>query len=236
METLTNSVDRAISSAFIPERSTFDGATGNLVKRAFDIVISTTALFCSAPILFLAIVLIPVQSRGWPLYVQRRVGRAGKVFNIYKLRTMYAGSDSHACKTALDDQRLTPIGKFLRRTNIDELPQLVNILIGDMSVIGPRPLSVDETNYICRNLHLDANYPGLTPQVRPGLVGLEQINRHKEMTYLDRFAYNHEYEMQWSISMDLHIFLRALSICRDVCIAGIIGALTLVVSLVFYCF
>jgi O-antigen biosynthesis protein WbqP len=206
-----------------------------LAKRAFDILFSMAALILAAPILLAAVILIPVLSPGSPLFLQRRVGQHGKFFSILKLRTMSLGSDSLDFKTASDDERLTPLGRVLRATNIDELPQLINVLKGDMSLIGPRPLSVDETEYIARTLEIDLDYPGFIPQVLPGLVGLEQINRTRDLTYIERFEFNSEYQNCWSVGLDLHIFLKALMVCKDVCLACIVGAtLLLVVGLAFH--
>ncbi|HEY9713101.1 MAG TPA: sugar transferase, partial [Chroococcales cyanobacterium] len=143
MESLAERFNRSESAVIAIQPIQGLRCNNSLAKRAFDVTFALVALACSAPILIVCFIAISAQSRGWPIFVQRRVGRCGKVFNIFKLRTMYSGSDSHAFKTASDDHRLTPVGKLLRNANIDELPQLINIILGDMSVIGPRPLSVD---------------------------------------------------------------------------------------------
>ncbi len=213
----------------------FELASSSRIKRLFDLIFAVMGLVMSAPILILAVALIPIQSRGGAIFIQRRVGKDGKIFDIYKLRTMYSGSDLNSFTTAKEDRRLTPLGVILRATNIDELPQLINILKGDMSLIGPRPLSVQETNYIGRHLNLSSSYPGFYPSVRPGLVGLEQINRTKELTYLERFKYNADYERNWNLSVDLLVFTRALLICRHVCIATSVSGLVLsIVSWFFF--
>ena len=213
------------SESYSPSAIRYD----RLLKRSFDILFALAGLICSSPVLLLALLLIPLQSKGSPIFVQQRVGKNGKAFKIIKLRTMYADSARYAFKTAKDDSRLTPLGKFLRDTNIDELPQLMNILLGDMSLIGPRPLSVDETNYISKHLNLGIAYPGFLPGTQPGLVGLEQINRHQELTYLNRFEYNYLYETGWSLAMDLEIFLKALTVCKQVCFSAIAGALLIAI-------
>lgn len=199
----------------------------NPLKRLFDICFALIGLALSAPVQLFLLAAVVLESPGSPIYIQKRVGRNGKIFNIYKLRTMYSGTDSDGFKTAKDDRRLTVVGKLLRATNIDELPQLVNVLNGDMSLIGPRPLSVDETNYIARHLDISSSHPGFLPTARPGLVGLEQVNRNKDMTYLERFQYNHDYEANWTPILDCQIFVQALLICRHVCLASIIGGLTI---------
>lgn len=144
---------------------------------------------------------------------------------------MRAASASEAFKTAKDDARLTRSGLLVRLTNIDELPQLINVLKGDMSLIGPRPLSVDETDYIKLDLQVSPSYSGFIPRSRPGLVGLEQVNRTRDLTYYERFEYNHSYESNWSLLMDVQIFCKSLLMCKHVSIAGGAGlAILLLVS------
>lgn len=198
----------------------------NKIKRGFDVLFAIFSILISSPVLIVAALAVMLESAGGAVFVQRRVGRNGEIFNIYKLRTMYAGSSNHSdgFKTAKEDRRLTRVGTILRRTNVDELPQLFNVLLGDMSLIGPRPLSVDETSYIGAQLNVNEYYPGFRPSVRPGLVGLEQVNRTRDLTYFERFHYNHEYEQNWSLSLDWHIFCRALLVCKHVCIAALLGA------------
>jgi len=195
----------------------------NTTKRLIDICVAVVGLTLSAPVLLFFLALVALESPGSPIYIQKRIGRNGQIFDIYKLRTMFSGADTDGFKTAKDDRRLTVTGKLLRATNIDELPQLVNVLNGDMSLIGPRPLSVDETEYIIKHFNIWSSYPGFFPSARPGLVGLEQVNRNKEMTYLERFSYNNEYETNWSLYLDGQIFIKALIICRHVCYALIAG-------------
>ena len=207
--------------------STLDSgrAAASPAKRLFDIVFALFGLIVTGPMLLASCLAIALESSGSPLFVQKRVGRKGKVFNIYKLRTMHCDSHTAGFKTAKDDQRLTSVGSFLRLTNLDELPQLINILLGDMSLIGPRPLSVDETEYIKGTLQVSSSYAGFSPHSRPGLVGLEQINRNRELTY---FEYNHEYEASWSVVLDVQIFARSLFMCKHVSIAGGVGLVALI--------
>ncbi len=212
--------------------STLDNgrAAESTAKRIFDIVFALFGLIVTGPMLLAACLAIVLESSGSPIFVQKRVGRKGKVFNIYKLRTMRCNSRTTGFKTVKDDQRLTSVGSFLRITNIDELPQLINMLMGDMSLIGPRPLSVDETEYIKGTLRVSPSYAGFSPHSRPGLVGLEQINRNRELTYFERFEYNHEYEASWSALLDVQIFARSLFMCKHVSIAGGVGLLMLIIA------
>lgn len=207
-------------------------AASSVAKRVFDILVSFVALLTTAPILALSMIAIAATSKGSPIFKQNRVGRNGEIFSIYKLRSMYVGSHMNGFKTLPEDRRLTSVGAFLRLTNIDELPQLFNILKGDMSLIGPRPLSKQETDYISTSLSVRDDYPGFIPMSRPGLVGLEQINRTRELTYLDRFKFNYHYEENWSVLLDIQIFCRAISVCREVCIASLIGAIALATMLI----
>ncbi len=201
------------------------GAADSVLKRIVDICFAVIGLTLSAPILLFFLAVVALESPGSPLYIQRRVGRNGQIFSMYKLRTMFSGSDTDGFKTAKEDRRLTVSGKLLRATNIDELPQLINVLNGDMSLIGPRPLSADETSYIMKHLSISESYPGFFPTARPGLVGLEQVNRNKEMTYLERFSYNSDYENNWNPLLDAQIFFKALIVCRHVCMALFAGGL-----------
>ncbi|CAN5675129.1 N/A [soil metagenome] len=202
-------------------------AAASVIKRLFDISFALFGLIGTGPMILLACLAIVLESPGNPLFIQKRVGRKGNIFNIYKLRSMRPQSHSNGFKTAKDDRRLTSVGLFLRITNLDELPQLINILLGDMSLIGPRPLSVDETDYIKGTLQVSPTYAGFVPHSRPGLVGLEQINRNRDLTYIERFEYNHEYEASWTPWLDLQIFTLSLFMCKHVSIAGGVGFIAL---------
>ncbi len=198
------------------------------LKRAFDILFGFVSLCCTAPILLVAMLLIPLETPGRPIFRQARVGKNGRIFSILKLRTMYLHSERLGFKTTRDDNRLTPLGKILRRSNIDELPQLINIILGDMSLIGPRPFSVRETEHLVESAQFARNYPGLVPTVRPGLVGLELFNEEAELPYVLRFKFNSRYEKLRTSFLDVRIFLRALFVCRYVCLAACLGAVTII--------
>lgn len=193
-------------------------------KRAFDILLAAVSLLCLLPVLLVATLAIVLDSAGSPIFTQLRVGQNGKIFKILKLRTMYMGADRFDYKTRSNDPRLTSVGVWLRRLNIDELPQLFNVLAGDMSIIGPRPLSEAETKVIIHDAGFSPEIPGLIPTMKPGLVGLEQINRTRNLTYAERFRFNCQYESNWSITTDAHILVTAVSQCSPVCIAVMLGA------------
>ncbi|HEY9772517.1 MAG TPA: sugar transferase [Planktothrix sp.] len=202
-----------------------------MAKRLFDIAFASAALVCCLPIIIVAAILVRLESSGSPIFFQRRVGKENKLFSIIKLRTMYVGAEKFGFRTASNDGRLTKVGKWLRRLNVDELPQLFNIIRGEMSVIGPRPLSDEETNYIRESLTMSDEYPGLIPTFRPGLVGLEQVSRSRQLTYLERFKLNAEYEQRWSILLDQQIMLKAMVMCKEACLATILGGLMILAGM-----
>lgn len=201
-------------------------------KRAFDVIVSGLALICCAPLLVLLCSLIMLEGAGSPVFIQRRRGLNGAEFNIFKLRTMYEGTENLQCYAEQDDWRITSLGRFLRATKIDELPQLLNILRGEMSIIGPRPLSVEECKFI-ESLGYDHTYPGFNPTVTPGLIGLEQLNRKVKLTYSERFKLNHRYENCISPGTDAHIFVQSVVQCRTVVVLAALGAVCEAAFLVF---
>lgn len=144
------------------------------VKRVFDIFLAIVLLIGSAPIMLLAAVAVRLSSEGPVIFVQKRLTQGGRVFTMYKLRTMKTSAEvgSGAVWAASSDPRVTPVGAFLRRSRIDELPQLWNVIIGDMSIIGPRPERPEIAT------ELDQMIPGFCRrlQVRAGLTGLAQTS------------------------------------------------------------
>jgi len=195
------------------------------VKRPVDLVVATVALVACLPVLLLASFLIRLESPGSPLFKQKRIGRNGKPFDILKLRTMYEGADRQGFKTDRGDPRVTRLGNFLRDTKLDELPQLLNIVYGEMSLIGPRPLSVDESEFVTNELGYGSGHPGFFPTVRPGCTGLEQIYRIHPLVYSERFQWNAFYESKLSLMADLKILVATMLMCRLVCLATICGAI-----------
>jgi lipopolysaccharide/colanic/teichoic acid biosynthesis glycosyltransferase len=148
-------------------------STYGWIKPKLDFTLALLMLTVSAPVVVLAVILVRLGSRGPLIYKQKRVGVDGKVFTIYKIRTMYADSE-HATGPRWcvpGDCRITPVGRFLRASHLDELPQLINVLRGDMSLIGPRPERPEFVDQLERVL---PNYRTRL-QVRPGLTGLAQV-------------------------------------------------------------
>ncbi len=221
------------------EAGTFDTASHHSVakktiyglfgKRFFDLLFGSIIFIFSLPVMLLAALVIMIDNPGKPVYRQKRVGKNGTVFDLYKIRTMYIDQEHHGFRTTHGDSRVTRIGKILRDTKIDELPQLFNVIKGDMSLIGPRPLSVSEFEYI-ENLGIAETHPGFCPEVAPGLTGLEQVNRAGlHMPYVDRFVFNKFYETHLSPLWDLKILVKTFLLCTPVCILlGIAGLAELV--------
>ena len=174
-------------------------------KRGLDVAIASVALVVSAPLLALAALLIRLETHGHPIYRQRRVGRDGVPFELYKLRTMVSGAESMGAGLALSagDARITRLGALLRRTSLDELPNLVNVLRGEMSVIGPRPtVQVQVDRYTERQRGRLA--------VLPGLTGWAQIQGRASLPWSERIELDLWYVEHASLALDLRILWRTL--------------------------
>ena len=174
------------------------------LKRLIDILVSTLAVLLLSPLLGLAAVLIRLKMGSPVLFRQTRPGLHGKPFSFYKFRTMTCDCDENGCPLP-DECRLTKLGQFLRRSSIDELPQLWNVLKGDMSLVGPRPLLME---YL----------PLYTPQqarrheVRPGMVGLAGVNGRNCNTWDKKFEMDLWYVDNWSLWLDIKILFKTIFI------------------------
>ncbi|OQQ74991.1 sugar transferase [Ligilactobacillus salivarius] len=155
------------------------------IKRLQAIVLSLIAIIILSPILLITYLLVRVKFGKPIIFIQKRVGKDGKVFDLYKFRTMTNQRDEDG-KLLPDDQRLTSFGKKLRSTSLDELPELFNVLKGDMALIGPRPLLV-------KYLPLYNDEQARRHEVRPGLTGYAQVNGRNTITWEDRFKLDVEY-------------------------------------------
>lgn len=159
-----------------------------MVKRLFDIISSLVGLIFISPIFLVVPILIKSDSKGPVFFKQRRIGKDGKQFNIYKFRTMVQDADKlGSLITAENDQRITALGKLLRRYEIDELPTLINVLKGDMSIVGPRP---EVPKYLH---HYDRKYRAIL-SVRPGITDLGTLSFRDEAKYLNAQNYEEIYE------------------------------------------
>lgn len=172
------------------------------IKRSFDILLSLLAIILLSPLFIIVWVLVRVKLGSPVVFKQNRPGLNEKIFTIYKFRTMTNETDENGVFLP-DSVRLTKFGRFLRSTSLDELPELFNILKGDMSIVGPRPLAVEYLPYYTedeRQRH----------SVRPGLTGLAQINGRNSSSWEQRFYYDQIYVQHLSFSADLKIILKTI--------------------------
>ena len=173
------------------------------MKRLFDIVLSVAALVLLSPLLVFSAVVIRFKLGSPVLFRQQRPGLGGKGFVIYKFRTMTNEQDKSG-KLLPDEQRLPAFGKFLRSTSLDELPELFNVLKGDMSIVGPRPLMM---KYLGRYTPEQAR----RHEVKPGITGWAQINGRNAISWEDRFKLDVWYVDNQSLWLDLKILLRTIA-------------------------
>lgn len=177
------------------------------VKRFLDVVLSLIVLIMLSPVMLVTSILI-LFTMGRPIFfVQRRPGRNGKIFLLYKFRTMTVGVNGKfvAADSDTDAARLTRLGLILRKTSLDELPEMFNILKGDMSFVGPRPLLEEY-------LPLYSQEQARRHEVRPGLTGLAQISGRNSLDWPDRLRLDVEYVKNRSIALDIKIFFRTIGV------------------------
>ncbi len=189
-----------INIRYVPLTNTVNA----VAKRAVDIAGSLAGLILTSPLLLVVAVLVKATSKGPVIFAQERVGRHNKVFRMYKFRTMrqQEGTEEQKGWTTKDDPRVTRVGRVLRRTSIDELPQLFNILIGNMSLVGPRP----ERPQFVEKFREEIPRYMIKHQVRPGLTGWAQINGYRGDTSIrKRIEYDIFYIENWSMGFDIKI-------------------------------
>ena len=192
------------------------------MKRAFDIIVSATALLFALPVCILMAIIIKLESKGPIFYISKRAGTGYKIFNFYKFRSMRTGSDAELQKLAhlnqysknngsvffklKDDPRITPFGAFIRKTSLDEIPQLFNVLIGDMSLVGNRPLPLYEAEKLTKD---QIAWRFLAPA---GITGLWQITKRGKdnMSEDERIALDMEYAMKNSFWLDMKILFSTI--------------------------
>jgi lipopolysaccharide/colanic/teichoic acid biosynthesis glycosyltransferase len=188
------------------------GSRGFFVtKRIFDVVVGVVAIVLTLPVLVACAFAVKIDSRGPIFLVQERTGRHGARFRMYKFRTMVRNAEELKASLAhlnvlpppdfkiIDDPRITRVGKFLRKTSLDELPQLVNIVRGEMSLVGPRPTSFSASTYdLWHTQRLE---------VTPGITGLWQVKGRNETTFDERLRLDAEYVRSMSFPLDLRILL-----------------------------
>ncbi len=192
------------------------------VKPALDFALALVMIVPSIPLVLVAMLLVRLSSRGPSIYSQKRLGEGGKVFTIYKIRTMYQDSERHLGPTwcVPGDPRITPVGRILRLSHLDELPQLFNILKGDMSLVGPRP----ERPEIAEKLEGKLASYRLRLAVRPGLTGLAQVQQPPDTDLSSvhrKLDYDLHYMDRMSLWLDLRLILGTVLKCLGVPFAGI---------------
>jgi lipopolysaccharide/colanic/teichoic acid biosynthesis glycosyltransferase len=167
------------------------------VKRVFDFILALTGLLIISPVFIVFFIALAIANEGKPFFLQRRPGKNGKIFTIIKFKTMNDKTDSEG-NLLSDAERLTAVGSFVRKTSIDEIPQLINVLIGDMALIGPRPLLV-------QYLPLYDEHQARRHEVRPGITGWAQINGRNAISWEEKFNLDVWYVDHVSLMLDLKI-------------------------------
>jgi len=177
------------------------------IKRIFDIFVAAVAIVALSPIILLLAILVRVAHGSPVIFKQKRPGLRGRPFYIYKFRSMHDGRDEKG-ELLPPEKRLTTFGRLLRSTSLDELPELINVLKGDMSLVGPRPLLLK---------YLDRFTPeqGRRHEVRPGITGWAQINGRNILTWEDKFRLDVWYVDNWSLWLDFKILYRTVAVVLD---------------------
>jgi lipopolysaccharide/colanic/teichoic acid biosynthesis glycosyltransferase len=176
-----------------------------VIRRTFDIAVAGGALLVLSPFLLGAMLAIRLESRGSPIYRQRRVGKDGRQFDVLKLRTMVSGAERMGRGLAVSegDTRITRVGRFLRRTSLDEVPNLVNVLRGEMSIIGPRPTVPVQVDRYTERQRGRLN-------VKPGITGWAQVNGRTELSWDERIELDLWYIEHRSLRLEADIMWRTV--------------------------
>jgi lipopolysaccharide/colanic/teichoic acid biosynthesis glycosyltransferase len=178
-----------------------------IIKRLFDIIVSLIVLIVFFPVWIIIAILIKLTSPGPVFFLQDRPGLQKKIFKVYKFRTMKPGSEKmiKGKEVMLDDERITSIGKFLRRSKIDEIPQILNVLRGEMSLVGPRPERIasleDYDDEISKRL-----------KMKPGLTGLAQVSGNIYIPLEERYRFDVYYVENFTLWLDLKIIIRTIGV------------------------
>ncbi|CUH78726.1 Undecaprenyl phosphate N,N'-diacetylbacillosamine 1-phosphate transferase [Tritonibacter multivorans] len=213
---------KAVNSGACTDEHGFAMPVGGVLKRVFDIAFSSFALISLSPLMIVICFLLKIVGRGPVFFVHQRIGHGEKPFGCIKFRTMVVDADKRLQdliandpearaeflrdRKLRNDPRIVPvIGTFLRSTSLDELPQFFNVLLGDMSVVGPRPVTRDEFE----------DYGSVKPRyasVRPGITGLWQVSGRNNMSFDERVSIDRTYIDTWSFPQDLKIILKTLKV------------------------
>lgn len=171
-------------------------------KPLFDFIISLIAFIILLPVFFIVIVILLIANNGKPFFLQKRPGLRGKIFKVIKFKTMNDKKDANG-NFLPDSKRLTTAGKLIRKTSLDEIPQLLNVIKGDMSLIGPRPLLVEY-------LPLYNDFQKMRHAVKPGITGWAQVNGRNAISWEQKFEYDVWYVNNLSLTLDAKIFFLTL--------------------------
>ncbi len=214
-----NSINHKGMALYIKNKLLHEGEIG--IKALFDKILSIVLFILFLPVLILLYVVVYISTKGDPIYKQKRIGKDGKSFNIYKFRTMRVDADkmleeileNDPLKKAQwekefklkDDPRITKIGRFLRKTSLDELPQLYNVFQGKMSLVGPRPIIKDE-------IAKYGEFFDYFSAVKPGITGLWQVSGRNDISYEERVRLDVWYVRNWSMELDIMILVKTAAI------------------------
>ena len=203
------------------EKKTFNEITYSFLKRTVDITASATALLLLSPVFLVTSLAIRKDSDGPAMFTQKRIGKDGKLFEIYKFRTMVPDADKKLFelldkdekareeykvnKKLKNDPRITKLGNFLRKTSIDELPQLINVLKGDMSLVGPRP-------YLPREVKDMGDYYNTIIESKPGITGLWQVSGRSNTTFEQRLEFDKEYTENKGFLYDMELLTKTVGV------------------------
>ncbi|MBD1427735.1 sugar transferase [Sphingobacterium arenae] len=171
-----------------------------IFKRCVDFLTAFIAVVIFSPLILILIILLSIQNNFKPFFVQKRVGKDNKIFNVIKFKTMNDKKDKDG-NLLKDKDRLTTLGKLVRKTSLDEIPQLFNVIRGDMSLVGPRPLLIEYLDYY-NDYHIRRH------EVLPGITGLAQVNGRNFLKFSERFNLDVEYVDTLSFRLDLLIIFK----------------------------
>ncbi|MBC7830314.1 MAG: sugar transferase [Chitinophagaceae bacterium] len=174
----------------------------NYIKRLLDLIVSVPAFIVLFPLFLVTAIILFIANEGKPFFFQRRPGRNGRIFLLVKFKTMNDKKDAGGILLP-DEKRLTAFGKFIRKTSLDEIPQLINVIMGEMSLIGPRPLLVEY-------LPLYSSHQGRRHEVRPGITGWAQVNGRNAISWEKKFELDVWYVDNLSLKLDSRILLLTL--------------------------
>ncbi len=187
------------------------------IKRLLDVELSFVLLILFSPVFFAVMFAVNLEAKGNIFFKQQRMGQNGQPFVIYKFRTMHPDAPHNVASHNLVNAKrfISPLGRFLRATSLDELPQLLNVLKGDMSFVGPRPVILQETRLLALRRSVGAD------RVRPGITGLAQIRGRDRVSDEEKAAYDGVYAKQYCFLMDMRILLSSVKYVlkrKDVCL------------------